>query len=340
MNKNVNSEIKIKNVNGHIRLYLFTRDFFSKTFLQDLLKLQLKDPFICVTGAAFVNYMKTFNEDLKSRLLMLSSENEASVRGVKLLQSQTISSFHKIKINNGNEAELAYCTDLLNEKIYPSTIAIVGTTTTYLRLISAEKYSFLSNSAISGQTFMGLVNTASKLSSSETEENLAFAKCLNLASNGSSEEFDVTIKKLCGGSDRQVEQFLYLHNSETGLYDRSYIEQFGNMSISCFGDTSNKKEINLNDFAASSMNLVCYHIAEMLCLYSKLTANNKFLFCTGSFLINNLKAKQLITKYVHIINRANKKASTGVYFIDNEASLAALGCLAVDAHNLEVQEHD
>ena len=330
VNERVNNQIKVKNVSGNIHLYLFTRDIFTDKFLNHLIDLQLNEPFICLTGTALVNYMNFLSESLKSRLIILSSENEAFVRGIRLLQSQqTLSSFYSI---DESESTITYNTGLLQEKeFYPSTIAIIGTSTTYLRLNSPNTYTFLQQSAISGQTFMGLVNTTNKIKEN-SNKSLSYSECLNLASKGSNEKLDVTVKKLCGGNDQKVEQFLYLHNTETGLYVRhdDYIKKYGNLSISCFGDSNNNEENSFNDFASASMNLVCYQIAEMLYLYSKLTVNNKHTFCTGSFLINNMQAKQLINKYFHIFNR---KSSKSVHFIDYEASLAALGCLAVDEYN-------
>jgi pantothenate kinase len=333
VNENVNNEMKIKNVTGNVHLYLFTRDYFNEKFLNQFINLKLNEPFICLTGAALVNYMNVLIERLKSRIIMLSSENEAFIRGIKLLQAQTISSFQKIE----ESSNIIYRTELLND-FYPSIIAIIGTGTTYLRLNSPDCYTFLQQSAISGQTFMGLVNTANRISG-KTSANLSFDECVQQSLNGKNEKLDVTVKKLCDGNDKKVEQFLYFHNSETGFYasgQDEYIKRFGNLSISCFGDYS-EKSINLDDFSSASMNLVCYQIAENLNLYSKFYPNNKHILCTGSFLINNVQAKLLINKYFHILNR---KHSKNIYFIHNEASLGAIGCLAVDENNCIVNAED
>ena len=335
VNTSVNNQLKIKSTTGKVQFYLFTRECFNEKFLEQLIGLKLNEPFICLTGAALVNYMNVFINDLKSRIIILSSENEGIIRGIRLLQLQTVSSFYRI-----DESNAIYNTELLSQKdFYPSIIAIIGTSTTYLRLNSPKSYTFLHQSAISGQTFMGLVNTTSKMSG---KPNKNFTECLNLALDGSNEKLDVTLKKFCGGINQKVEQFLYLHKSETGLYAREddYIKEYGNLSISCFGDcnsNTNEKEILLNDFASSSMNLVCYQIAEMLCLFSKLNSSHKHTLCTGSFLINNMQAKQLINKYFHIFKRDSSKK---VHFIDYEASLAALGCLAVDENNCVVDADD
>jgi pantothenate kinase len=339
VNKNVNTEMKIKNLVGNVRLYLLTREVFSGKVLKQLIELKLQQPFICVTGAALVNYLNILNDDIKARVLILSSENEAVVRGVRLLQTQNVSSFHQIQFNVDNESEVVYNIGLLNENFYPATLAVIGTSTAFIRLNAPNSYSFLNSSAISGQTFVGLCNVASKIGG---DSSLNFSDCLKLASNGSNEELDVTVKKLCGGSENKVEQFLYLHNLETGLYSRKddFIRKFGDLSISCFGDEN--KVVSLDDVASSAMNLVCYQTAEMLCLYSRLNPNNRHILCSGSFLVDNMQAKYLITKYVHVMNRGRnvKSQCNDVFFIDNEACLAALGCLAIDEKNVQVEPQD
>ena len=208
VNANVNNQIKIKNIIGIVHLYLFTREFFNENFLNRFIDLKLNKPFICLTGAALVNYMNILIESLKSRIIILSSENEGFVRGLKLLQSQTISCFQKID----QSSNIIYSTELLNN-FYPSIIAIVGTGTTYLRLNSPDNYTLLHQSAISGQTFMGLVNTVNKISG-KTNKNLSYDECVQQVLMGKNEKLDVTVKKLCGGNDQKVEQFLYLHKCE------------------------------------------------------------------------------------------------------------------------------
>lgn len=341
-----NSEVRLKNLTGKLKLYLFTREYFNDRLLKELINLNLKEPFICITGAAIVNYMNILVNEIKSRVLFLSSENEGIVRGLNLLSSQKVSSFYRVDTENENNYDKLYTADILNDNFYPTLLAIIGTSTTFLRLNSPNKYTYLGSSAISGQTFIGLCNTANKLSEKDAAKNLNFDRCLSMASSGSSDQYDVTVKKLCGGSDHKVEQFLYLHNLETGLYVRKddYIKQFGDLAISCFGDSAslnNSSDDNLNNFASASLNLVCYQIAEMLCLYSRLYTNSKHALCGGSFLINNSKAKYLIAKYFQILNRGHLKTKCkNVYFIDDEANLASLGCLAVDGQNISVEPRD
>jgi pantothenate kinase len=307
-----------------------------------------------------VNHLFRFEDELNARVIIISSENESFVRGIELLRNQ-YGTFYEMDFTTMGDVNSYYkrpSKDLSFTIFHPALLVFVGTSTVYLHLNSAHKYTFLSSSAISGQTFFGLCNQMHQMTVKDhgcKNEVKSFHDCLKMASDGQHDVYDSTLKQIYANDDYKLEQHLFLHKQLTNRKD-DFIKEFGDTPICMFGEVKAKKTMkikvksisktstnksddqqDLNDFAAGTLNLVCYQIAETMILYSKLLKTN-IIVCAGTFLTNNLMAKKLIAKYLNLLAHNTVQLETNkkrLFFLDNEVYLAALGCMAIDANTIE-----
>jgi pantothenate kinase len=352
-------EFVLKNLQGFLHCYLFSREKMNE-FMQKLNNINLQCPFFVFTGAALVNYISKLEEQHNARVIIIPSEDESVVRGVDILHSQSLSEFFydiELKKMNGLSNTIQALKPVKNiqsEHFYPCLLVIIGTSTTYLQLHSATNYTRLNTSAISGQTFIGLCNAAHRLA--KKDEIKSFDNCVKMATEGRSEVYDVTLRQMCDNNDRIVEQFLYLHSfgkQNNNYSTNEFVNEYGELPVSIFGKVNAQKiddktriiqksaqtsnQIDLNDFSAATLNMICYQIAENMFMYAKLLKLNLVL-CSGSFLTTNSTAKMLITKYMMLLSHnrvAMETQKKKLYFIDNEAFLAAIGCINIDCKNFQ-----
>lgn len=358
-------EFEIKKLKGYLHCYLFRREKLNE-LMQKLNSSNLKRPFIVLTGTALVNYIVKLEEQFSARVIIIATEYESLLRGIGLLHNQTLTEmFYEMELKNSEIDLIKPIKSIQTDRFYPFLLVIIGTSTIYMRINSSSEFTVLNTSAISGQTFIGMCNALNKLTQSDRhkrDELKSFEQCVKMATEGRNEIHDVTIKNMCENNDYRVEQFLFLHNIGRKNHEEC-IKEFSDMPVSVFGETRPHKDerkekiaalissacnigttniassvakatnqIEMNDYVASILNLICYQIAEMMNTYCKLL-NLNLIVCAGSFLTNNLTAKRLITKYLNLLahNRIvleTKKKK--LYFIDNEAYLGAIGCMAID----------